>query len=627
MSLLIMENIEKEYRNEEVLKGVTLRIEKGDRVALIGPNGAGKTTLIKIAMGIEKEDRGEIIFARNIKTAYLSQDMEELKDDNESPLKYNKILNMEEKIRLLENSMENLDASSKEYSRVMNKYLRLINEFEAMDGYMLESKIKKILLGLGIRKGSLDTPTKFLSGGEKMRVALARILLQEPDLIILDEPTNHLDLSGIEWLEDFLKKFTGGVIFICHDRYFLDNVATRIVELRGGTLVEGKCNYSSFVTQKMIQEEYIRKESKNLSIRIREERKIMESLKSKGKIKTAKSREKIMENKYKEEVEKLKKDKSNYHIEKNKLSLQFTNANKLSKDIARGEYINKSFDEIEIIKNGSFHIRGGEKVGLIGANGSGKTTLIKMLLGQDTNYSGKLILGTWVKYGYLSQEMSFSNEDNSVIEEILNKKDFTKDEALKYLARYNFYGEQCNKKISILSGGEKVRLYLSKLILDNPSCLILDEPTNHLDIEGREAMENAILSFKGTVISISHDRYFLSNCVNKIIEITEDKSLKTYNGNFEYYKNIKSKGEIVDLYNNKKLNKNKEKDREPKKEREDNKKSNESIEFEIINLEDKARKMEEGFDGNTSKDIYLEYKCLIDKIEGLYDKLYEDCAT
>lgn len=631
MSLLTLENICKDYSNQAVLKGVSLRIEKGERVGLIGPNGAGKTTLLRIAMGLETCDSGSIETARNINVGYLSQDLPDTgaaPEGNNNVLHYERIHLMEQRLRELEELMaeSSPQADTPSYRRLMSEYSRLLSRYEALDGYTAEMKISKILLGLGLRRETLSVPLDKLSGGEKMRVSLARILLDEPDLLILDEPTNHLDIQAVEWLEGFLKRFEGGILFVSHDRYFLDRVATRIAELDGGSLCIRSGSYTGFQEYKKQLAQYVQNEQNRLNRTIRNTHEIIQGLKTQRKIKAIKSREKELKR-----LKELRSDleavnKSDHLHRPGRLKLEFKKIRHVSKDIAWADNLSKRFGNVTLFSKASFQIRGGDRVGIIGPNGCGKTTLVNMLLGNDQDYEGLLRLGEWVKYSYMGQEVLFENDNLTLLELILAKKDLAEREARDFLARFQFYGDLADKKIQVLSGGERVRLYLACVVLENADCLILDEPTNHLDIAARAAVENALREFKGTVIAITHDRYYLTNCVSKILEI-ENAKITTYSGNYEFYKQEKygivqggqSKEEPVEQ---KSFRKNAV-EKKPRKKAPDPDKERQDLEGEIYLLEAQVKEMERSFDKTTPPETYQEYDRLLQELELLY-KGWED---
>lgn len=626
MSLLILENIVKEYKNQLVLNGVSLRIERGERVALVGPNGAGKTTLLKIAMGLESSDSGDVTIARNIKVGYLTQDLKDVESgsgDNENILHYEKVYRLERKLRDLEKQMADLkdDSNSDSYAGLMNEYSRLLVRYEAMDGYIVETKIKKILLGLGLREETLDTPVSRLSGGERMRVAVARMILEEPDLLILDEPTNHLDIQATEWFENFLKKFEGGILLVSHDRYFLDRVATRVAELESGSICVRSGNYSSYMQHKEELSDFAEREQKRLRWNIKNTNEIVQGLKSRGNIKAWKSREKEMERLKAELKDNILSMKKREHLKKaDGPKISFKKIKHVSKDIAWAENLRKSFDDVVLFEGANFHIRGGERVGIIGPNGCGKTTLINMLLGSDRDYEGFLRLGEWVKYSYMGQEILFENDSLTMLDLIMSMKEMPENDARDYLARFQFYGDVVDKTIDVLSGGERVRLYLACVMLEDKDCLILDEPTNHLDVPARGALEKALLEFKGTIIAVTHDRYYLTHCVDKILEIESGK-INTYEGNYDIYREIKFGPDIeTNDDNNIKPVQNKYpgRTRQGSGKNQAPERTVQDMEAEIMGLETRIKEMESMFDKSTSPDKYREYNELLIEVDKLY---------
>jgi len=635
MSLLVLENIVKEYRNQCVLIGVSLRVERGERLALVGPNGAGKTTLLNIAMGLEHSDRGSAITARNIKVGHLSQDLKDIEAGEnkiDTALHYEKVFRLERKLRALEKQMDaqSKDSGSTLYKRLLDDYAKLIIRYEAMDGYTVETKIKKILLGLGLRQETLGTPLNRMSGGERMRVAIARILLEEPDLLILDEPTNHLDIYSTEWFESFLKNFKGGILFVSHDRYFLDRVATRVAELENGSISIRSGNYSNYLEHKKQLSQYVANEQRRLRWTIRNTNEIVQGLKSRGKVKASKSRKKGIK-KFNDELRiSLGAVKKQEHLNRaDGPKVKFKKIRHVSKEIAWAENLRKCFGDVTLFSGASFHISGGESVGIIGPNGCGKTTLINMLLRKDENYEGLLRLGEWVKYSYMGQEVLFENDSLTMLQLIASKSDLQEAEARDYLARFQFYGDEVEKSIEVLSGGERVRLYLACVMLEDADCLILDEPTNHLDMPARDAVEAALKDFKGTIIAVTHDRYYLTHCVGKIFEI-ENGKITTYEGNYDFYKKLKYG---IDEETVKKESKPAErpgkntiskkpvsaKGPSPEKQRQE-------FESQIISCEEKIKAMEGSFDESTPREKYQEYSELLNEVNSLYSK-WNDLIT
>lgn len=631
MSLLVLEKIVKEYRNKCLLNEVTLRVERGERVALVGPNGSGKTTLLKIAMGLETGDRGTISRARNVKVGYLSQDLQDFGAAGaraETALHYEKVFQLEQKIRTMEKQMAELSKGADLVSakRLMDEYARLLARYEAIDGYTIETKIKKVLLGLGLNQECLSTPVDRLSGGEKIRVLLARILLEEPDLLILDEPTNHLDITAIEWLEGFLKRFNGGILFVSHDRYFLDRVATRVAELEQGGLCVRSGSYSNYLQHKEQLREFAANAQRRLRWILRNSNNTVQGLKSRGKIKALKSREKLMTKLGDEQKANLDAVKRQNHLHAAAgPKINFKTVRHVSKDIAWAENLHKSFGKVNLFCGAAFHIRGGDRIGLIGPNGCGKSTLVNLLLGKDKQYEGFLRLGEWVNYSYMGQEVLFENEKLTVLQLITEICGMLEAEARDYLAGFQFYGDDVNKAIGVLSGGERVRLYLACVMLENADCLILDEPTNHLDMPARAAVEAALKEFRGTIITVTHDRYYLTNCVSKILEIEHGK-INTYEGNYEFYKQVKlgneqnaekkvsRSGEVPAKKVGKKPNAGAAREK-PEREKQ-------AIEAQIISLEARLKEMESLFDQATPAEKYQEYGRLLEEVEKLYSEWF-----
>ena len=629
MSLLVLENIVKEYGNQCVLNGVSLRVERGERVALAGPNGAGKTTLIKIAMGLENSDCGTVNMARNIKVGYLSQDLADVDGSEltaDTIVRYEKVSILERRLRELEQQMAEHNGNSNEgsYKRLMDEYSRLLIKYEAMDGYTIETKIRKMLVGLGLRKETLSTPLNRLSGGEKMRVSVARILLEEPDLLLLDEPTNHLDIRATEWFEGFLKKFKGGILLVSHDRYFLDRVATRVAELENGSICIRSGNYSNYIQHKKQLGQFVLSEQKRLRWTIRNAKETAQGLKSRGNIKGSKSREKEVKKLNKELQTNLEAVKKQEHLHRAAgPKIKFKKVRHVSKDIAWADNLKKSFGDVTLFAGAAFHLIGGERIGIIGPNGCGKSTLINMLLGKDKDYEGFLRLGEWVRYSYMGQEVLFDNDEMTMLQLVSSQKEMQEREARDHLAWFQFYGDEVNKRIEVLSGGERVRLYLACVMLEDADCLILDEPTNHLDMPARDAVEAALKEFKGTIIAVTHDRYYLTHCVEKILEI-ENGKINTYQGNYEFYKQIKygtdeeaaeDKVSHNKNYKNRKPDKNVNsfKNKALEKERQE-------VEAQIITLEAKIKEMEGLFDTSTPLEKYQEYDELLKEIDRLYSE-------
>ena len=653
MSLIYLENIAKEYRSRLVLNGVSLRVEKKERLALTGPNGSGKTTLIRIAMGLEASDSGNVITGRGVKVGYLSQNLSEMDGyvpaPDETAVHYEKVARLERKLRDLEKQLESIAGESDDnrYAGLLKEYARLMERYDALDGYSVEARIKATLHGLGLKEEALAIPLSSLSGGERMRVAIARLLLEEPDLLILDEPTNHLDIHGAEWLEGFLKRFEGGVLFVSHDRYFLDQVATRVAELENGSIIERSGSYTVFIEQKEKMAEFAAREQKRLELSIEIEEKKALSLKGQSKHRTRnisawKSREKMVNRLKDKLIQNNSGFKTQEHLHGRAAPrIAFKSITHLSAEIARANSLKKVFGESVLFSGVDFLIRGGERVGIIGANGCGKTTLLSILLGKDNDYEGYARLGGWVKYAFLGQRIEFEDESRSIIVEFMSRKEMDQAFAKDRLAAFQFYGDDLNKRIDVLSGGERVRLYLACMLLLEPDCLIMDEPTNHLDVIARNAVMEALANYKGSLLAVSHDRYFLNKCVNRILEF-DDGKLYSYQGNYDAYKSAKeannkisegyenSAGELrpserTSLYGRSRGHRSIRDQHSPAKPDEDPGKNRQALEKDIFILEERKKALEQVFGKDAPPDRYSEYDAIIVRLNSLYEAW--DCSV
>lgn len=531
MSTITIENAAKSFGPQSLFTGVSFSIADGEVVALLGRNGCGKSTLIRCIVGLDELDEGMVYTSRNCRIGYLSQQLDHIVDSDayeETIRGLGRVLALEAEKEQLEATMSASEASSDRPSlaSLLKRYERVTREFEAADGYNLAFKVRSTLIGLGLPKECLHAAIETLSGGERMRVALARIILSEPDVLILDEPTNHLDMSATEWLEGFLKGFRGATLVVSHDRYFLDQVADRVLDMDGGRVISYTGNYSSYARKKLGRADEQRRALRKQRQEIKRTEALVQQLRSMGKIRMAKSREKLMQGR---EMVAPPTDRDGGP------RFTFANAQHVSSLIARSSHMSKRFGDRVLLEDVNFTIRGGEKVGIVGPNGSGKSTLLRILLGEIAVDLGEAAIGSWVKYARFSQDICDLDEDRTVLENIMSATSLQSGEAKQYLAKFLFRGEDVLKPVSVLSGGEKARLSLCKMILEEPYCLVLDEPTNHLDIESRECLEDALRDFRGTVIAVSHDRYFLNKVVNRILEI-RDRRIYCYEGNYSVYK-------------------------------------------------------------------------------------------
>ncbi len=528
--ILSCSNINKTFTDNHVIKNASFHIEDNEKAAIVGINGAGKTTLLKIIVGSLSADHGTVTFAKDKNYGYLAQhqavDSENTIFDELLTVKQ-EVLDLEASIRQTEQEMKS--ASDSKLELLLKKYDNLMHRFETINGYAYKSEITGILKGLGFTEEDFAKKVETLSGGQKTRIALGKILLQKPDLIILDEPTNHLDLNSIAWLETYLLNYKGAVIIVSHDRYFLDKIATKIIELDNGVLSTFHGNYSDYAVQK----EHQRLEQMNAYLNqqreIKHQEEVIEKLKQFNReksIRRAESREKMLN-----KIERLDKPAE----VKADMNLTLTPHCTSGNDVMRIEGLSKRFDHLLLFENVSFEIKRGEHVAIIGDNGTGKTTLLKIineLLPPDT---GTIYLGTNVEIGYYDQEHHVLHMDKTLFEEISDDYPYlTNTEIRNTLAAFLFTGEDVFKKISSLSGGERGRVSLAKLMLSEANFLILDEPTNHLDITSKEILETALNAYKGTVLYVSHDRYFINKTASRILELTHNAFIN-YIGNYDYY--------------------------------------------------------------------------------------------
>lgn len=528
--ILSCNNIDKTFVDNHVIKNASFHIEDYEKAAIVGINGAGKTTLLKIITGKLPADAGSVTFAKDRSFGYLAQhqavDSENTIFDELLTVKQ-EVLDLEASIRQTEADMKN--ASGDKLDLLLKKYAAMTHRFEDINGYACKSEITGILKGLGFQENEFDKKVATLSGGQKTRVALGKLLLQKPDLIMLDEPTNHLDLNSIAWLETYLLNYKGAVIIVSHDRYFLDKIATKIIEIDNGVVSSFNGNYSDYA----IQKEHLRTEQMNAYLNqqreIKHQEEVIDKLKQFNReksIKRAESREKMLN-----KIERLEKPVEVRADMKLTLTPYKTSGN----DVMQIEGLSKRFGSNQLFENVSFEIKRGEHVAIIGDNGTGKTTLLKIINELVPMDSGTIRLGANVEIGYYDQEHHVLHMDKTLFDEISDDYPYlTNTEIRNTLAAFLFTGEDVFKKISALSGGERGRVSLAKLMLSEANFLILDEPTNHLDITSKEILETALNAYEGTVLYVSHDRYFINKTASRILELTHQEFVN-YIGNYDYY--------------------------------------------------------------------------------------------
>lgn len=523
-------NISKSFGSNEIIKDANFLVNEHEKVAIVGVNGAGKTTLLKILTGEERADSGNVILAKDAKLGYLRQinnvdSTLSIIDELYTVIEH--ILNMEKRMLEMQEQMQHL--SGEELEALYSSYTALTHSYELMDGYAAKSKVIGILKGLGFDENDFDRKISTLSGGQKTRVFLAKLLLEEPDIILLDEPTNHLDLRSIEWLESYLLNYKGAVIIVSHDRYFLDKIVSKVIDIENAEVQMYSGNYSSFSAKKQMLLDAKMKEYLNQQQEIKHQEAVITKLKQFNReksIKRAESRQKQLE-----KIDRVEAPVT--HIENMKLSLDISKES--GKDVLTVHDLSKSFDEKHLFSNINFEIKRGERVAIIGDNGTGKTTLLKIINGLLSPDTGEVIYGSNVSIAYYDQEHQVLHMDKTLFDEISDTyPDMNNTQIRNILAAFLFTGEDVFKKIGDLSGGERGRVSLVKLMLSKANFLLLDEPTNHLDILSKDVLESALNSFPGTICYVSHDRYFINKTATRILDLTGNRLLN-YIGNYDYY--------------------------------------------------------------------------------------------
>ncbi|ETO94942.1 ABC transporter, ATP-binding protein [Lachnoanaerobaculum sp. MSX33] len=523
-------NISKSFGSNEIIKDANFLVNEHEKVAIVGVNGAGKTTLLKILTGEEHADSGNVILAKDAKLGYLRQinnvdSTLSIIDELYTVIEH--ILNMEKRMLEMQEQMQHLSGEALE--ELYSSYTALTHSYELMDGYAAKSKVIGILKGLGFDENDFDRKINTLSGGQKTRVFLAKLLLEEPDIILLDEPTNHLDLRSIEWLESYLLNYKGAVIIVSHDRYFLDKIVSKVIDIENAEVQMYSGNYSDFSAKKQMLLDAKMKEYLNQQQEIKHQEAVITKLKQFNReksIKRAESRQKQLE-----KIERVEAPKT--HIENMRLSLDISKES--GKDVLTVHDLSKSFDEKHLFSNINFEIKRGERVAIIGDNGTGKTTLLKIINGLLTPDTGEVIYGSNVSIAYYDQEHQVLHMDKTLFDEISDTyPEMNNTQIRNILAAFLFTGEDVYKKIGDLSGGERGRVSLVKLMLSKANFLLLDEPTNHLDILSKDVLESALNSFPGTICYVSHDRYFINKTATRILDLTGNRLLN-YIGNYDYY--------------------------------------------------------------------------------------------
>ena len=518
MSLLTVSQVSKSYFGRVVLDQVSLRMDRGERLALIGNNGAGKTTLLRLITGSEKADQGTITLPNNVVPGYLSQHFEDDSELAETALVSLELQELEDQLRDLEGRM------SAGLPEDLRRYSELTARYETLGGYDFSHRMQETLAGLGLAGDILSRSLATLSGGERMRVALARLLLKSPDLLLLDEPTNHMDLAAMEWLEDFLNHFKGAVLIISHDRAFIDRTATAVAELDSGHLTIRPGNYTRFKEIEAAESLTREREVKKLSRELERQKDVTQTMLSHRKMSAYHAREKVV-GKLSGQLEEIRERAKRQNQRLNFGFLPGLIEGDPEKILLEARDLSHGFGEQPLFRDVTFLLRGGMKACLCGPNGCGKSTLLSLLLGRINNFEGQVRLAGNVVYGHMGQHVDFENEDRTLLDELLFRADLDEKQARNLLARYGFRDVDVFKSIRVLSGGERSRLYLACLLLERPDLLFLDEPTNHLDIASREILEQALVDFPGAILAVSHDRYFIERCTQEIYGFINDRVL------------------------------------------------------------------------------------------------------
>ena len=525
--ILAVNNLSKTYDGKNILKGISFHIEAHDKLAVTGVNGAGKSTLLKQIIGEEQPDSGSITIPKDARIGYLSQNMDA---DSEKSI-YDEVISIKQDVIDMEQELRNLELSmqSDQSDALMKRYSELSHRFELENGYAVRSGVTGILKGLGFKEDEFTKKVSLLSGGQKTRLALGRLLLDAPDILILDEPTNHLDIASVSWLEGYLKAWKGAVIIVSHDRYFLDRIVNKVLDIESGIGTMYTGNYTAFAEKKAALRKDRMRAYLNNQAEIKHQQEVIDKLRQFNReksIKRAESREKALA--------KMDKVAKPFDID-DAMRLHFTPSKTSGKDVLFAEDLSKAFGDRKLFNGVELDVKRGEKLAIIGPNGTGKTTLLKIINGTESPDSGEIDYGTRVEIAYYDQEHHVLDPDNTVFDEISDAYPYMNNTEIRnLLASFLFTGDDVFKQIRDLSGGEKGRLSLAKLMLSKANLLLLDEPTNHLDITSKEILEEAVRNYDGTVIYVSHDRYFINRTATRIMELDHGHFVN-YQGNYDYY--------------------------------------------------------------------------------------------
>ena len=629
MPLLTLNNITMNFGTRRILDGVSFRVNKGDRIAFIGDNGAGKSTLFKIIKGTLTPDGGEVILHGNTIAGYLSQNMDE-QDLSGATLKPSYLVDLELKIDELSIKISHASEKGEDVTSFAEELSKLQSQFEASGGYDYEYRLKDALAGLGLSGIYGRDDFSDLSGGEKMRVSLARLIVDRPDILLLDEPTNHLDMEAVEWLENYLSSYGGAVFVITHDRHFIDQVANRVIELDGGHISEYKGGYTDYKEQK---EHFIKSQSlvtKALEEELAHQLDVKQTMLSHRNISGYHQREKMVA-KLEDQLEQARAKLPSSYAKMSFTAQPLERTGRSDRIILQAKDLSMKFEDSEnnLFDPLSFEVTADEKLFLAGPNGCGKTTLLKLLSGHAgeklQGSSGTVLIGSAQSMGYMEQFVPFDDEELSCFDELVSRSDIGTTEARTLLARFGFKGDDAFKKISVLSGGERSRLYLCCLLRENPDILFLDEPTNHLDINSREILEDAIKEYSGAVVCVSHDRFFIDKCADKILGFNNKKAM-LYDSYYFYRKSCQTAAVVSPAVEEvKEENENTARKGNRAEDRKESAKRRQriaDIEKETTKLEAEQKELEAKFGGSCSEEDIKRYGEIAEKLSALYDEYF-----
>lgn len=632
MPLLSVQQVSKTYHSRKLLDRISFTVDAGDRIALIGSNGAGKTTLFRMIEGKVPPDDGSIIHHSRVIIGYLAQNLED-QDVSGSALKSREITSLEQEMAQLENQLA--DPSRSDTQILLGRYAQVTARYEALGGYDFEQRMREVLAGLGLTAEDLSRPLTSLSGGERMRVSLARLIVQRPDLLLLDEPTNHLDTQAMEWLEEYLQKYSGAVLLISHDRYFIDRTASTVIELENGQIKSYKGNYSAYMLQK---EQFLNDQRQlvsQLEKEVERQEGVTQTMLSHRKMSSYHAREKVVA----KLSDRLAEERRKLSGGPMRMSFSFVPEKRdgdPDKILMEARKVGKAYPGCEpLFKDVSFHIKASDKLVLVGPNGCGKTTLLSILLGKVAEFDGDVLISSSAECGYMGQFIPFADEERTVLDELFERSDLTETQARNLLARFGFREIDVFKKISVLSGGERSRLYLCCLLQESPDMLFLDEPTNHLDIQSREILEKALAEYTGAILAVSHDRYFIEKVSHGILGFI-GTSVSRFDS-FSQFRSAERTASALPKANDrptkadvkstthidpedtgvqaKGVNRAKE-----RREAAMRKERIRSLEKEIADLENEQKSLEEGFSKDTRPEEYAVYASNTEKLQAFYDE-------